>query len=224
MKRKMIFKKIKYGVKKVGKFVAGSLLGAALIFGAGKARADSIELMAGHNQTTLDIKAGAKVNDKVNIFGRVRPTVNYEGELSTFGLMDLSINLIGPLDFVAEVQMFGGQVVPRAGLQYFGMFGDFKIYTLMTVGMNENPNLESLTVLAFNPKLNELLGILARLENVTDLGSEGHEFSTQRLRLALTIAKFALGAAADLVELGTAPTLDDGTFIWTAGGFGEVTF
>jgi len=205
-------------------FVSGALLVAGLVLFPGTARADSIEVMAGNKKTTMDIKAGASLTDKVGLFTRLRPSTDYKGNMDTFGLMDLYINLFGPVDAVTEFQLAGGQVTPRGGLQYFGKLGDFSLYTMLTFGLGEAKDVEHLAVLAYNPKFNELFGLLVRAENLANFGKEGNNWTVQRLRLGLTADKFRVGGAVDLLELGNTPNLGDGTFGWNAGGFGEVTF
>lgn len=223
MTMKHTFEEMKHGLKTAGKYLAGAVLVAGLML-PGKAKADSIEVMAGHKKTTTDIKVSAPVTDKIGLFGRLRPSADYTGTLDMFGLMDLWIKLAGPVDVVTELQVSGGQIIPRGGLQYFGAFGDFSVYTLLTFGLGEAKDIEHLTVLAYNPKLNELVGLLVRVENITNVTKDGNSYSLQRARLGATIGSFRIGGALDLLELGNSPKLGDGTFGWNAGGFGEVTF
>ncbi len=223
MTMKHTFEEVKHGLKTAGKYIAGAVLVAGLML-PGRASADSIEVMAGHRKTTTDIKASAPVTDKIGLFGRLRPSTDYKGNMDTFGLMDLWIRLSGPVDFVTEFQAAGGSITPRGGLQYFGAFGDFSVYTLLTFGLGEAKDIEHLTVLAYNPKVSELVGFIARAENITNVTKDGNSYSLQRIRLGSTIGKFKVGGALDLLELGNSPKLGDGTFGWNAGGFGEVTF
>ncbi len=221
VKEPKVWKKIATATKL---FIGGAVLAAGLMLVPGTARADSIEAMAGNKKTTLDIKATAQLTEKVGLYGRLRPSVDYTGTLDTFGLMDLYINMFGPVDFVVEGQLAGGQLTPRGGLQYFGKAGDFSLYTLLTFGLGEAKDIEHLTVLAYNPKFSTVFGLLVRAENITNFGKVGNNYTLQRLRLGLTADKFRVGGAMDLLELGNAPNLGDGTFGWNAGGFGEVTF
>jgi len=206
--------------RKLGKALAGSVLAAGLMLASPKpARADSIELMAGNKNATLDLKASADITNRLGVFIRARPSVDYAGNLSSFGLADLTINLSGGLDAIGEVQLFGGRAVPRAGMQYFTKTGDFSLYTLATIGLDSRPYLESLAVLRCAPALYKTLRLLAQVENVTDVGASGHDFSTQRIRLGVEWKGWGAGAAADLTETGNSPKPRDGTFGWNAGGF-----
>jgi len=206
--------------RKLGKALAGAVLAAGLMLSTPKAaRADSIELMAGNKNATMDLKASANITKKLGVFIRARPSVDYAGKISAFGLADLTINLSGGLDAVGEVQLLGGKVVPRTGMQYFAKAKDFSLYTLATIGLDNNPYVESLMVLRYTPALSKTLRLLAQVENVTDVGSGGHDFSTQRMRLGVEWKGLGIGAAADLTEIGNSPKPRDGTFGWNVGGF-----
>jgi hypothetical protein len=212
--------KFRATARKVGKTLAGAALVAGLMLASPKpAKADSIELMAGNKSTTLDLKASADITNRLGVFIRARPSVDYAGAISSFGLADMVIRLSGGLDAVGEVQLFGGKAVPRAGLQYFTKAGDFSLYTIATIGLDDKPYLESVTLLRYTPALNKNLRLLAQVEGITDAGSNGHDFSTQRTRLGVELNGWGIGAAGDLTETGNNPRPRDGTFGWNVGGF-----
>jgi hypothetical protein len=205
--------------RKLGKALTGAALVAGLMFASPKpARADTIELMAGNKNVTIDLKASADIAKRLGVFIRARPSVDYAGAISAFGLADLTINLSGGLDAVGEVQLLGGRAVPRTGMQYFAKTKDFSLYALATIGLDSKPYVESLMVLRYTPALSKTLRLLAQVENVTDVGSGGHDFSTQRMRLGVEWKGWGAGAAADLTEIGNSPKHRDGTFGWNAGG------
>lgn len=212
--------RLRAAARKLGKALAGAVLAAGLMLASPKpARADSIELMAGNRSATLDLKASADLTNRLGVFIRARPSVDYAGKISSFGLADLTINLSGGLDAVGEVQLFGGKAVPRAGLQYFTKAGDFSLYALATIGLDSKPYVELVTLLRYTPALYKTLRLLAQVEGLTDAGSSGHDFSTQRMRLGVEWKGWGAGAAADLTETGNSPKARDGTFGWNAGGF-----
>jgi hypothetical protein len=204
--------------RKLGRMLVASALAAGLLLPK-PARADSIELMAGNKNATLDLKASADLTKKLGVFVRARPSVDYTGAISSFGVGDLILNLSGGLDALGEVQAFGGKVVPRAGAQYFAKTGPFSLYTAATIGFDSNPYLESLTVLRCAPALYRGLALLSQIENVSDLDTGGNVFSTQRIRLGVELKGWGAGAAVDLTETGNHPKPSDGTFGWNAGGF-----
>ncbi|MBI5227795.1 hypothetical protein HY988_04370 [Candidatus Micrarchaeota archaeon] len=207
------------------KFIASVVLFSSLMLSTPKiANANSVELMVGNKSTTADLKASADLTKKVGIFVRARPTIDYRGKISAFGLGDLTLNLNGALDAVAEVQFVGGTIVPRAGIQYFRKAGDFSFYTITTIGFDSKPYLESLSSVRYSPRIYKTLNLIAQVENVTDLDRTGNNWSTQRIRLGLSKNNWGVGAAADLSETGNHPILANGTFGWNVGGFVSKTF
>jgi hypothetical protein len=176
----------------------------------------SLELMTGNEYSTLDTKITTKVVDDVNLFLRQIITSTPEGEVSYFGLMDLSYNLVDGLDLVGEVQAAPGMgVVPRAGLQYFKAFGDSALYALATVSTMEHPDGEFVVNLSYSPELSENVDLLTNIEDLTSVGEDGHNFSVQKLRLGVTLMdRYQIGAAADLLELG-----NEGELSYNLGGF-----
>ena len=176
----------------------------------------SLELMAGEEYSTLDTKVATEVVGDINLFLRQITTSTPEGEVSYFGLMDLSYKLIGGLDLVGEVQAAPGMgVVPRAGLQYFQALGDSALYTLATASTIEQPDGEFLVNLSYSPELSEDVDLLTNVEALTNVGEEGHNFSVQKLRLGVTLMdRYQIGAAGNLTELGNA-----GELSYNLGGF-----
>jgi hypothetical protein len=202
------------------KLAAAAVLAAGLMLGSQKhVKADSIEVMAGNKNAVVDLKASAPLTDRLGAFIRARPSVDYKGALDSFALADLTINLKGGLDAVAEVQAFGGTAVPRAGVQHFVSRGAFSLYSLATIGTDKSPYLEMLASLEFSPAIYKALCLIAKAEVVTDTGSGGHVFSRQSPRLGLGLNGWSAGAAADLAEIGNHPKSGDGTFSWNVGGF-----
>ena len=207
-------------IKKPSRALAAAVLTAGLMLtGPKPAKADSVEVMAGHKSTVMDIKAAADITPKLSVFGRVRPSIDHHGTIESFGLADLCIKLHGGLDAVAEIQAFEGKAVPRAGLQYFINSGDISFFTAANIGMDAKPYLESDMELRFTPVLRGELRLLSQLENLSDLDADGNIFSTQRLRLGAGWKGWGAGAAADFIELGHAPESSDGTLTYNIGAF-----
>lgn len=205
------------------KLAVGAAMIAALVGGTpqSKAAEGSLEVMAGQVATTIDLKVSGQIAPKTGLFLRGITTADYDGDVSHFGLADVSYNIVDGLDAVAEVQLASGMgVVPRVGAQYFGKFGDVSIYTLATVKAMENPDGEFVVNLGYTPKLTEEVRLLTNLENLTSVGAEGHQFSTQKVRTGLTFQeKYQVGAGIDLTELGP-----KGELTYSAGGFVGLKF
>ena len=116
-----IKEKLTEKVSSVKNLATAALLAATIALSPTPATAGgSVELMAGHQSTTLDTKVSTEVAEKTGLFIRQMTTSTPEGEVSYFGLADLSYKLVGGLDVVGEIQAAPGMgVIPRAGLQHF---------------------------------------------------------------------------------------------------------
>jgi len=181
----------------------------------------SVEAMAGEKTTTIDTKVSTEVAPDTNLFLRQMTTSDYNSKVSFFGLADLTYNIFGGLDAVAEVQAAPGMgVIPRLGAQYFGQFGDFSVYALGTVKAMEHPDGEFIVNMGYTPELTEGVRLLTNVENLTSIGEEGHQFSVQRLRAGLKFMdKYGIGFGADLTEVG-----NDGELNYNMGGFASLGF
>ncbi len=175
--------------------------------------------MAGNERSTLDLKASAPVNDKLGVFMRARPSVDYKGVISSYGLADLVLNLSNGLDAISEVRAFGGNVVPRAGMRYSAKTENVSLCTVATIGLDSKPYFESLTLLGYFPTIYKTLKLFAQVENISDVSATGHDSSKQRIRLGVEQGGWGAGAAVDLTETGNSPTIANGTFDWNAGGY-----
>ena len=181
-----------------------------------KAADGSIEAMCGDKQCVQDIKASGSLTPTIGIFAREITTVDYTNQVGNFGLADLTHNVVGGLDGVAEIQYIPNLgALPRAGVQYFRSVGDVSVYALATSSLTNPAYGEALVNVSYTPALTPDLRLILRLEDVTDLSSKGHDFSKQRLRAGVTISdKLQLGAAGDIVEIGNSskPTYNLGGF------------
>lgn len=207
--------------QKLKEFVVGTLIVGALLGGAPQTKAASLDAVVGNQGIELDLKATGNIAPKINVFNRNLINTGYNNQVGYFGFTDLSLKLVEGLDLVAETQYAPGTgVVPRIGLQYFKSFGDFSAYVLGTVGANKNPNGEAVTILTYNPKLGEKLGLFLGAENVTNFGKDGHNFSSQKLKSGLSFGKnseYQVGAAANLSE-------SQGKTNYNLGGYMGVKF
>ncbi|MBT4604121.1 hypothetical protein HOC01_00640 [archaeon] len=198
----------------IGVAIAG-LIGYGPVANAG----GSAELMAGQKDTTLDVKVASELAPKTNLFIRDTTTVGYDNQVDHFGLVDLSYNLVGGLDVVVETQFIPGVgVIPRLGSQYFKEVDDLSVYALATAGLNgKEVDAEVLVNLTYVPKLSENLNLVLNAENVTNLGKDGHNFSTQFLRTGLSNGTYEAGLGLNLAEA-------DGEFSGNLGEYMKANF
>jgi len=208
-------------INKIKKMVAGVAIAALMVCGTPSVAnaGGSVEVMAGDKSTTLDTKVRTNVAPRTNLFLRGRTSVDYQGEVGYFGLADLSVNLVDGLDAVAEAQFIPGVgVVPRLGLGYFKKVDDFSVYGLATAGLNgENVDAEFVANLRYAPQLTDDFNLVLNLENVTNVGEQGHNFSVQRLRTGLGHDNYEFGVAVDITEAG-------GEVTPNVGGYAAIKF
>ncbi len=208
-------------INKIKKLVTGVAIAASMICGTQSVAnaSGSVEVMAGDKSTTLDTKVMTNVAPRTNLFLRGRTSVDYQGKVGYFGLADLNVNLVDGLDAVAEAQFIPSVgVIPRLGLGYFKKVDDFSVYSLATAGFNgEDVDAEFLANLRYKPQLTDDLDLVLNLENVTNVGEQGHNFSVQRLRTGLGHNNYEFGVAADLTEAG-------GEVTPNVGGYAKLSF
>ena len=175
--------------------------------------------MAGNRSATLDLKVGTELAPGLQFFTRQLASVNYDNEVSHFGLISLGYNVWDGLNVLAQAQAIPGVgVAPRAGFEYFKQVGDFGLYGEAVSIVQESPQIELLANVGYRSQLTEDLRLVANLEAVTLLSPErGHDYSTQRLRLGLGTGQFEFGPALNLEEVG-------GNVGYNAGGSLKVNF
>ena len=224
MERREIYKEVAISEHKMAsfkKFISAAAVVACLALPQ-RADADasgSAELMAGNRSATLDLKVGTELAPGFQFFTRQLPSVNYDNEVSHFGLISLGYNVWDGLNVLAQAQAIPGVgFAPRAGLEYFKQVGDFGLYGEAVSTAQESPQIELLANVDYRPQLTEDLRLVANLEAVTLLSPErGHDYSTQKLRLGLGAAKFEFGPAVNVEEVA-------GNIDYNIGGSVKVNF
>ena len=208
-------KQIKNIIQGTKKFIgAAAITTAIVVAGQNNAKAQSAESFTTKNQTSIDVKASGQISDKVGFFTRHIPTYNFETGTSYFGLVDLTYHLGKGFAGVAEVQaMSGSKPTPRVGAQMYKEKGPVSLYILTTSSIQKNPNLELLTNLTYAPKLNEKLKGDFRLETVTDIGEEGHQFTIAKARAGVTKDKLSAGLGLDTFTDKTGSTYSPGVYL-----------
>ncbi|NQU78135.1 hypothetical protein HQ545_00015 [Candidatus Woesearchaeota archaeon] len=206
-------------IKQIAKALTATAVGAYLALMPAKADAEffSAEVVAGQESATLDTMIFGEIGESAGVGGRIRATVDYEGNASTLGMVDFTYDLNEGFGAILEAQLSGGGISFRPGVQYVNSWGDFSLYALSTVGVDTDPDLDAIAVLRYQPDLNDRLSFVSQAECVSNFGGEGHNFSIQRLRLGLSVDWFEFGAAGDLREDG-----NDGDFSYNVGGYVRV--
>ncbi|MBW2967161.1 hypothetical protein KY362_01605 [Candidatus Woesearchaeota archaeon] len=206
-------------IKQIAKALSALAVGAYMTLMPAKAEAEffSAEVLAGQESATLDTMIFGEIGDAAGVGGRIRATVDYEGNASTFGMIDFTYELYEGFGAIFEAHLSDGGISFRPGLQYVNSWGDFSIYALSTVGVDTAPDVDVIAILRYQPDLTDRLSFVSQAECVSNFGGEGHNFSIQRLRLGLGVDWFEFGAAGDLREDG-----NSGDFSYNVGGYVRV--
>lgn len=203
----------------VKKLILEATIVASLVLPQKANAGGSAELMAGNKSATLDLKVSAEIAPKLELFSRNLPTVNYDNEVSYFGLASLGYAVFDGLNVLAQAQFIPGVgAAPRAGLEYFKQVGDFGLYGEAVTTVQESPQVELLANVGYRQQLTENLRLIADLEAITLLSPKrGHDYSTQRLRVGLGTGQFEFGPAINVEETG-------GNGDYNVGGSAKVNF
>ncbi len=167
----------------------------------------SAEIMAGNAGIVTDVKLSVDIAPRTGLFGRQTNKINYDAKESPFGLGDLTFNLYEGLDVVGEVQ-FAGSVIPRIGLEYFKKIGDAGFFVEGTINVDKPNNFELTTSATYTPEISDSKKLYLSLEDITNIGLNGHNFSLQRAKAGIEIGGVRAGLAAALSEPGTKDMLD----------------
>lgn len=201
--------------------ISGALF-AGYITLVNPARAETIgtaEIMAGYNSACTDIKVLViDFAPRTSLFARQINNIDYQGNVSPFGLADLTFNIVDGLAAIVELQ-FSDAFTPRFGLQYFKQIGNTSLFGGGTVNLKDLANFEIFASAAYNPKIDSDKKAYFSLEEVTNFGVSGHNFSSQKLRGGLELKGWRFGPALELAEPGQGKAVD-----YNVGGFVAKTF
>ena len=178
----------------------------------------TLDIVAGNENVTVDAIVSGEIAPRTTLLLRGTTDIDYDKTPTMmFGSADLKPNIWRDLYLVFEGQVtdYAG-VDPRIGLETFFATDDLFLFSLNTVGYVGGVNAEALFLAQYTPAISEKVDLFAQGENITRVGTEGHEFSLQRLRLGVDVNGYALGAAANLTEAGGVS--------YNVGGFISTTF
>ncbi|PIN86905.1 hypothetical protein COV19_02765 [Candidatus Woesearchaeota archaeon CG10_big_fil_rev_8_21_14_0_10_44_13] len=192
------------GIKEIGTTAIGvymTLVNPIPALGVG----GSVEVISGvdaesNTSTTIDVKLGGGIAERVNFFFRNMTTIGHDNMVDSFTLMDLVYVLGHGFDAVAETQYAPGEEIdPRLGMQYFKDIGkDMAVYALITRNFSENPNTEAILLLKYSPLINKKTRLLAQWEPLLNMGDKQYNFDLQKIRLGVEYKGVGFGAAADI--------------------------
>lgn len=70
----------------------------------------------------------------------------------------------------------------------------------MTLELGKNTNVEMFSTLGYDVKINPKINGSCHVENVTNIGRNGHNFSLQKVRVGLAKDRYTFGVALDFEE------------------------
>ncbi len=182
-----------------------------------------VEVMAGHENTTIDTKLKVPIAGDLSFFTRQRPTVDYEKNVGYFGLFELDYSPVKGLTLIVDTWL-GREPSAHAGLMYTGKFGDFSLVGIAKTSIQaKDPLFFAKLVLSYDLPITPELDLSMEAEN-TALVPYGETCVTNshQFRLGLGFDRFEAGAALDLKQV-TLPGKKD-TLDLNAGGYAEVKF
>ena len=177
------------------------LITTALISSASSANAkSSIEVMLGHKNVGLDVKASGDLTKEIHLFTVHRPSRNLNNQVSYFGLLSAGYRIIPEVSILLQAQVDTKEAAPRIGIEYDATRGNFRVYGETAVIYGAKPHFETLINLSYVNVLIEEVKLQSSLEAVALFSPEGYEFSAQRARLSLLLDPLELGPAANLSQ------------------------
>lgn len=185
--------------------ISKNLIGALsfLYCGSAYAAGGSAEALVGNNATSLDTKFFGELAPHGGFFTRNITTVAYDGTVNPFTIVDLNRDFSKEVAGVVEAQFSPASgFVLRGGLQYVHAFGDFHVFLLSTVGVQDSPTLEMVGSFSYTFPLGKTFALEPRLEAVTNVGGTGHNFSVERGRFGLRSGDYSGGLAANMLQVG----------------------
>ena len=175
-----------------------------------------IELMLGDNSSTLDSLFNRKLSENMDIFSRNYITDGNEG-VGYFGVLEGVYNIGKGLGGVVELQFpSGDKIKPRLGLQYFGKFDDFSLYSLVRLDPGDsNVTGEGVFKLSYSPGITENFNLDLSSESIVGFEDLGYAGSLHLFRLGVNKGDLKGGAALNLVHGKEGIDLNPGIYLAT---------
>ncbi|MBI2665539.1 hypothetical protein HYX12_02895 [Candidatus Woesearchaeota archaeon] len=181
----------------------------------------NIELVIGNQGGFFDAAVNVAVVSNTTISNRTFVEVDYSGEVTAFveflrGNYNVGEHFGAP-GVGVTVGFLGGSnpFRPQAGVQYGRKIeeANLKLFQMVLASTETRPNLLSVTNLLYSPQFVEGVRGYFGVENLTNLGEEGHRLSRQHLRVEVCLDQVCAGLAVNLLEKGP-----EGKFAYNMGG------
>ena len=178
-----------------------------------------VEVLAGHEKTTLDImffkyfKNNQNENSKFLFFNRNRASIDYDqtetNNLPQFGFTEaISFNhsSLKGLAPVMVVQILNRGVFLKAGIQYVLIRKDITIFCWAVIEASAKPFIDLFLLIRYTPKLTDRLNLFTQLESFNSLRTSDNASNSfvQRFRLGLKLKEWQFGIGGDFSQSGIA--------------------
>jgi hypothetical protein len=195
----------------------------ALLFCVGTAFSQSVETYAGHKRAGVDLlwfnyfakQTGEKT--PLLFFSRNRASTDYDNSPTAFGSTNaVSYNFKSGLGLVAVGSFVNAGFVPKSGVQFVKMKGDFLFFGWLVADLKKAGSMDLFGLFRWQPKLNDQWRLFSQLELFPIYKPENEFWNiTQRFRLGAKYHAWTLGFMADFNQSGD----DDFVKSMNLGGF-----
>ena len=180
-------------MSKIKNFIASAM--AALVLCSTDANAGgAAEVEVTNKDTTIDARLSYDVNNTLNIFGRTRLSIDYEGNTSQLGVVDLNFSLDKGFSALVEAHYLSNRgVIPRFGFGYFTNYKSFSVYCNALASLQDSPDAELYTVVKFRPKLSKTITLIADSELILGFDKDINYF-IERVWAGVDFGVYSVGA------------------------------
>jgi hypothetical protein len=200
------------------------LLAIVLLFAKGRTFAQAVEVYAGDTRAGVDLLWFKNFKNKQDkrtpflFFSRNRASIAYKNTPTAFGSTNaVSYNFKNGLGIVAVGSFFNAGFVPKMGIQYFKLKGDFMFFGWAVADLEEEGSIDVFGLFRYQPKIKNHLNGFGQLELFPVYTPSLNLWNvTQRLRLGLKYHTWAVGFMADFNQVGKdtfAKTTNVGVFL-----------
>jgi len=181
-----------------------------LAFFALQIHAQSVETYAGHRRAGVDLmwfrnfKSATDQRSPFLFFSRNRASVDYKNSPTAFGSTNaVSYNFDKGLGLVAVGSLVNTGFVPKAGVQYVRIKGDFLFFGWLVADLKKEGNVDLFGMFRWQPALGGPWRLFSQVELFPVYQPKNELWNlTQRLRLGVRRQAWALGAMADFNQSG----------------------
>ena len=168
------------------------------------ANCQSVEIMFGTERIFADVQFLEFMDDnhRVSIFSRCRATAEYKSDnTNLFSGAYLNYTSNNGLGTTVLGRISSKSSGVDIGLHYFKSAGNFMLYALSSINVNDDLFYSWFSILRYTPSLNNKIDLYSSLELYSAFIRDGHLSSVQRIRLGINIDGNQFGISSNLNQL-----------------------